>query len=517
VASVPRYIRRLRVFCQSVGGSRLTRCIVAAAALAALALSLPSAAGAGELKFRGCLTVNRDLGPRGSDTCAFDRHARGLVDLRALALSPDHRSLYSGTSMDCHSVAIDYEYCNLHATVGDFHLKRKNGALRYRDCLGAEFGCTHAPNGGLGAVWSLAPSPDGDFLYAAAYGRCGVVDSEGAPPKCYGSDVLTSLHRNAQTGTLAFDGCITGDARFGPGGSATCKLTSGATPHAYQSGFDDPSTVVLGPGGTSLYLTSEADDSVAAFHRNPRTGALAYRGCITGEAASGPSGSGACTAIPSATEDGEKSGLDHAYGLAVSPDGNSVYATGEEDASLATFDRDPHTGALTYEGCITGKLTVDASGACDALPSEGARLAMRRAKSVAIPPDGEFVYVGGGGVTQFDRSPATGTLEYLRKYDNAYSPIVLTNGGKFLYAAVRTGVARFKRHEGTGRLTRTDCVTGSTWFAKSRRCHKTPTATKSGEGSGLDYPVALAATKRRVYVAAREDEAIARLALKRRR
>jgi len=440
----------------------------------------------------------------------------GLIDQRALALTPDHRSLYSGTSMDCYG---RYRpYCNLYAGVGHFQLKRKNGALRYRDCVtGARVrGCVRAPSGGLGAVWSLAVSPDGAFLYAASYGTC-VFDDDDDGRRCYGSDVLTTFHRDPRTGALTYDGCVTGDEQLGPGGSGTCTLTSGATAAGYQSGFDDPSTVVLDPEGASLYLTSETDDSVVAFDRNPGTGALAYRGCITGEAASGPSGSGACTAIPSATDDGENSGLDHAYGLGVSPDGNSVYVTGENDASLATFARDPRTSALTYERCVTGKSAVHDSGACAALPSKEARSALRQPKSVAISPDGESVYVGASGVVQFDRSPAAGTLEYVRKYGNAYSPMVQTNGGNFLYAAVRTGVARFKRDVDTGRLTRTDCVTGSTSYAKSARCHKTRTATRSGESSGLYYPVALAATKRRVYVAARDDYAIARLAIKRRR
>jgi DNA-binding beta-propeller fold protein YncE len=496
------------------GRPRRIHLAVALSALAVLALSAPSLAGARTLKFQGCMTLDRHIGA----PCTVARDAgAGLVDLRALTLSPDHRSLYSGTSMDCHTVNIDYEYCNLQASVGRFRAKSKNGALRYHDCVGAYAGCTHLPSGGLGAVWTLAVSPDSDFLYAGAYGICGVVGYEGDPGRCYGSDVLTTFERDPMTGELTFDGCVTGDERLGPGGSGTCTLTSGATSQGYNSGFDDPSTVVVGPGGTSLYLTSESDDSVVAFQRNPATGALAYRGCITGEAASGPSGSGACTAIPSATEDGENSGLDHAYGLAVSPDGSSVYVTGENDASLATFVRDPHTSALTYEGCVTGEMAVHDSGACAALPSDGARSALRRPRSVAVSPDGESVYVGASGVAQFDRSPTTGALQYVRKYGHAYSPMTLTNGGNFLYAAVNTGVARFKRHAGSGRLTRTDCVTGSSSYASRTRCRKTRTATRTGEGSGLDYPVALAATNRRVYVAARDDSAIARLVVKRRR
>lgn len=141
---------------------------------------------------------------------------------------------------------------------------------------------------------------------------------------------------------------------------------------------------------------------------------------------------------------------------------------------------------------------------------------MRFADSVAVSPDGESVY-GGRRLIQFDRSSSSGALEFVRSYHSADGPIALTGRGNFLYASVEDGVARFKRNSITGRLTRIDCVTGSTWYAEHNHCRKTPTATKRGPGSGLDSPVALAATKRRVYVAARDDYAIARLAVKRRR
>jgi hypothetical protein len=62
---------------------------------------------------------------------------------------------------------------------------------------------------------------------------------------------------------------------------------------------------------------------MATFARNPVTGSLAYEGCITGSKPAGPSGSGACAEIPSATNDGYglDSGLGALRSVEVSPTG----------------------------------------------------------------------------------------------------------------------------------------------------------------------------------------------------
>jgi 6-phosphogluconolactonase (cycloisomerase 2 family) len=506
--------------------SRVIRWLLAVSALAVLALWLPSMAGARELRFRGCISADERTGPEGSDACQLRIRAyTALTDMTSLVLSPEQRSLYSGTSLDCRG--LDNFRCTTEAAVGNFRLKRKNRALRYRDCVtGARNnrGCApvtsatrNAYHAGLGHVTSIAISPDNAFLYAVSRAPICTIDDGTGERICHGSAALTTFERNPRTGHLTYVGCITGDEAGGPAGSGACAAIPSATANGAGSGLSSLTSVVLSRDGKSLYVGVAGDDAVAAFQRNPITGALTYLGCITGNANAGPAGSGACTAIPSATGDGRKSGMDSVSALAVSPDGEWLYAASAGDWSIARLDRDPRTGALTYDGCQTGKTSVNDSGACVLFTNADAQSALRRASSLAISPNGKSVYVAGRGIGQFDRFPASGGLEFVRRYPHAFGPFALTDSGRFLYASIHSGVERFRRHVVTGRLTRTDCVTGSTHFASRRHCRQTPSATPTGKFSGLDSPVALAATSRRVYVAADQDSAVARLAMQRRR
>ena len=360
-------------------------------------------------------------------------------------------------------------------------------------------------------------SPDGDFLYAVS---TRIVCATGDAGKiCHGSDALTSFKRNVGTGELTYEGCITGDERSGPGGSGACNEIPSATADGQQSGFDDLSSVVVSADATSLYVAAAGDDAVGRFDRDPTTGTLAYRGCITGDTRSGPSGSGACTVIPSATELGWGSGLDRVSELGLSHGGQSFYATANGDSSLATFVRDPATGAIDYQGCVSGKLRMG-SGACTLLPKRHrAHAGLRRADSLAISSDGDSVYAGGwSGFAQFARNPPNDAVEFVRTYHRAHSPLALRGGGRSLYAALDAGVVRFKRerHRPDARLNRKGCVTGSKLHGP-RHCRLSPTATPTGEFSGLHLPVAIAVRGRSVYVAAEGDSAVARLAVSRRR
>ena len=76
----------------------------------------------------------------------------------------------------------------------------------------------------------------------------------------------------------------------------------------------------------------------------------------------------ACTEIDAASANGTDSGLDGVRAVAVSPDGKSLYAVAPEDDAVAVFDRDPATGILTYQGCLTGE-TQSGNAACTAIPS----------------------------------------------------------------------------------------------------------------------------------------------------
>src|SRR5687767_29535 len=82
-------------------------------------------------------------------------------------------------------------------------------------------------------------------------------------------------------------------------------------------------------------------------------GDLTYRNCITGQSQTGPAGTSACAAIPTAQTNGSNSGMNAIGELVTSPDGDSLYAATADD-SVARFDRNGATGALQYRGCITG-------------------------------------------------------------------------------------------------------------------------------------------------------------------
>ena len=101
-----------------------------------------------------------------------------------------------------------------------------------------------------------------------------------------------------------------------------------------------------------------------------------------------------------------------ASGVAVSPDGRHVYATGRADDGVAFFGRDAATGHLTYiDSLYDGDVTP--SGTVDGLDG---------AEAVAISPDGAQVYVAGyadGAVAHFVRDPATGVLSWKAVHKDA--------------------------------------------------------------------------------------------------
>ncbi|MGH2676937.1 MAG: beta-propeller fold lactonase family protein, partial [Actinomycetota bacterium] len=99
-------------------------------------------------------------------------------------------------------------------------------------------------------------------------------------------------------------------------------------------------------------------------------------------------------------------GLLDAGGVAVSPDGTSVYAVGLNDASVVWLARDPSTGSLSPMGCID-----DNDGAYDtcAQSTDG----MAGPRDVVVSPDGTSVYVVtsiDNALVRFARDPGTGAL-----------------------------------------------------------------------------------------------------------
>jgi 6-phosphogluconolactonase (cycloisomerase 2 family) len=120
-------------------------------------------------------------------------------------------------------------------------------------------------------------------------------------------------------------------------------------------------SVAVSPDGDFVYATGQNDDAVAIFKRNHRTGVLTFAEVV----AQGLDG---------------VDGLYGALWVTVSPDGKRVYVASTIDNAVAAFERDRKTGALTF--------LQKAKGA-------PGRDCLAFARGVAVSPDGTSVYVAG--------------------------------------------------------------------------------------------------------------------------
>ncbi len=200
----------------------------------------------------------------------------------------------------------------------------------------------------LGSPEGLAISPDGANVYAAAAL----------------SNALDAFSRNSSTGALT-------QAGGGAGCIVQAPLT-GCTTGRELGGAD---AVAVSPDGADVYVTSVLSNSVTAFARAPSTGQLTQLG-----------GTSACVLYVLAVGCSLGQALDAPEGLAVSPDGESVYATSFASGAVDVLDRNGESGALTQKPRRPGCLAAGPPQIC----ARGRGLL--GASSIAVSPDGRFVY-----------------------------------------------------------------------------------------------------------------------------
>ena len=424
----------------------------------------------GKLRYRGCITGDTDAGPTGTGACRQIPSATafgglsGLDDPRQAVVSPDGRSLYVVSAAD--------------DSLARFSRNRRTGRLTYKGCITGDTdvgptgsgACRALPeaagNGtdsGLNHAKALILSGNGKSLYVAA------VDDE----------AVTRFKRR-RTGTLKFQGCLTGNTDLGPGGSGACKVLPGATSGGGLSGFNDVRQFAMSGDGKSLYTVAADDDAVARFTRNRRTGRLAYRGCITGDTQVD-----ACREVADATPGADDSGFENLRSLSLSRDGRSLYATARHDDALLHFKRNVRTGKLRYTSCLTAEEQTGpaGTGACRAVPqvaTGGADTGMDLIETVEVSRDGRSVY-------------AIGLQD-----DSAI---------------------RFRRNRRTGTPRFASCLTGETQASTLGvgPCSPIPSHTPNGDQSGLENPqfLVLSSDRRWLYVASRGDDSVASFRLQR--
>jgi sugar lactone lactonase YvrE len=288
----------------------------------------------------------------------------------------------------------------------------------------------------------IAISPDGKSVYVSDFH----------------TSTLRLFERDLDTGVLTPGECYDGNA--GPPCADVIHMGAG-------------DRIVVSPNNLNVYVAgSNFGDSVVIFDRDPTSGELEQPpipdGCVS-ETGSG----GDC-------EDGRR--LSHTEGIAISPDGRSVYTTGRNADGVAIFDRDLTTGFLDQKagdkGCIMQAPVTDGCAAGRAMDQDGVGSSL---KGIVVSPDNKNVYLPAnasnavailnrdtsGGATHGELTqPADaagcvsddgtdglgGNCQNGRQLVDAFD-VAASSDGRSVYIGAGSAIANFERDPATGALT----------------------------------------------------------------
>jgi DNA-binding beta-propeller fold protein YncE len=167
-----------------------------------------------------------------------------------------------------------------------------------------------------------------------------------------------------------------------PRGEDGCVHRKGINRCAVGRFLTSPEDLAISPDGRFAYVASYGSHAIAIFRRNRRTGVLTQlprrRGCVHHQPAD--SRRRGCVGARA---------LGGPVALAISPDGESLYAAAASSDALSAFARNERTGALRQLAGPAGCFSQRAGGGCT--PAR----ALNEPTSVAVSPDGARVYVAG--------------------------------------------------------------------------------------------------------------------------
>jgi DNA-binding beta-propeller fold protein YncE len=230
------------------------------------------------------------------------------------------------------------------------------------------------PEGTLNAAYEAQVSPDGRNVYSVAV-----------------SGDLVEYSRDQANGTLTEIGCVTS----GPSACANSNSNTNAI------AMGEPAAVAISPDGTDVYVITQGTNSLVEFSRNAETGLLSETSCLSKEDTE-------CASH-------EAKGLEKPYGIVVSPDGRNVYVASHDSKAIAEFSRNSSTGELTQLTGQNNCITSATGNGCGTEGAAGLESAIGVAvspdgKSVYVAAGGTEA---GGAIVSFERSTSTGALTQL--------------------------------------------------------------------------------------------------------
>jgi DNA-binding beta-propeller fold protein YncE len=353
------------------------------------------------------------------------------------------------------------------------------GDLTFKDCL-AKFvasPCAAVPSEVLDGARDVAISPDGKLVFVADF-----------------EDSVVGFKRSLADGAVTYASCVSSSAE------PSC------TPLAAKV-LGVPRSLAFSPDGSSLYVVGATWDTLVRFTVGA-DGALTLAGCAED------------AALPESDCATEVPGLENMLRVVVSPDGASVYVSGEEGAighfsaslGLLSCYRE-----VTVAGCETQAEPLSAP------------------YGMAVSPDGKHLYVtsvGRDAITWFTRGVGGALISAgcIADDDDAttfsdncaeeagvnydfVNHITFSPNGEHAYATDETGlgvVYHFTRSALTGALTRQDCLANDI-DADAPGCTELNDDTGSGLASVTDAVVSPDAAN--LYTVARQDEALSTFGL----
>lgn len=361
----------------------------------------------GAISETGCLSSDGTDGRDGASGACMPTPS--LLGADGAAVSPDGSTVFVSSSSSASVVA--------------FSRDPATGALTRLGCFqgdprpGAPCGAANL----FSSSSALAAGADGSALYVAAplEGAISTLTAPSSTPTSGPGGSTSSSNPGGSTSSSS-----------SPASSATTTLASIFTtppastyllnPCIAVNGLDGICTVgtatqgldalALSPDGKQLYGTAPGSKAIDVFATGA-AGALAETSCVKVQAPPGLCSSGTLMDSPTA--------------LAVSPDGQNVYASDSlgSGGSVDVFNRNPTTGALSNNSCVDflpkpepkeqGEEGEESEAEKPSTPTDPCTSVpgLNDVSVIAVSGDGSSVYtIGSGSAAIFSRDAATGKL-----------------------------------------------------------------------------------------------------------